>query len=145
VSLPSPLAQGKQSGFDADLAFGKAGEEWLVWLGTPAAKVEVKRERDQWLTTGNVCFEYECRGKPSGIAVTQADWWVHLLTVGDDVRGCFVMPVPRLKAFLRWAYSMEGVSQYNFKRVVGGDDNASKMLLVPIHHLHSVAFTENPF
>ena len=26
--------------------------------------------------TGNIAIEFECRGKPSGIAVTKADYWI---------------------------------------------------------------------
>ena len=63
--------------FDLDLQYGQDGERWLAWLGTDQAKVEVKTERDQWAHTGNAVFEFTSRGKPSGIAVTQADYWVH--------------------------------------------------------------------
>lgn len=38
--------------------------------------LEVK-EDFKCMVTGNVCVEYECRGKPSGIAVTQADYIVY--------------------------------------------------------------------
>lgn len=28
-------------------------------------------------TTGNIAIEYECRGRPTGIAATEADYWVY--------------------------------------------------------------------
>lgn len=131
-----PQSKGWNPNFDLDLSFGQAGERWLLWLGQPDAKVEVKTERDTWRTTGNVCFEYECRHKPSGVAVTQADWWVHLLADRERVVGGFVFPVSNLKVFLRAVWHKPHI--YGARVVAGGDDNASVMLLVPIINLHNI-------
>lgn len=35
----------------------------------------ITKEKD----SGNVFVEYECRGKPSGIATSTADWWIFYL------------------------------------------------------------------
>ena len=48
---------------------------------TDKFKVEVKTERDWWYR--NIAIEVESYGKPSGIAVTEADYWVHILANGD--------------------------------------------------------------
>lgn len=45
-------------------------------MGDDVVTLEVK-EDFKCMVTGNVCVEFECRGKPSGIAVTQADYLVY--------------------------------------------------------------------
>jgi hypothetical protein len=122
--------------FDKDLKFGEAGENWLVWLGSDNAKVEVKTERDIWAKTGNIVFEYSCRGKPSGIAKTEADWWVHLLSKDGKVVHGFMWSVPVLKHFLRDIH--RDPSMFNCKVLNGGDDHASTMIVVPIKQLYLV-------
>jgi len=123
--------------FDIDLQYGQAGERWLTWLGTDQAKVEVKTERDTWATTGNACFEYKCRGKKSGIAITGSDYWVHLFKLGDATHMGFIWSVADLKDFLRLCVSSKG---YAGSRVVlGGDDDQSTVILVPITELWRVS------
>ena len=107
--------------FDVDLQYGQQGERWLQWLGTDQAKVEVKTERDQWATTGNLVFEYECRGKPSGIAVTQADYWCHILRLGNVAQATYLWPTSELKAFLRTCLTTKGYA--GSRAVLGGDDD----------------------
>ena len=122
--------------FDKDLKFGEAGENWIVWLGSQdQAKVEVKTERDIWAKTGNIVFEYSCRGKPSGIAKTEADWWIQLLSKEDKIVHGFIWNVGDLRTFLRDVYKKP--SNYGAKVVNGGDDNASSMIVVPIKQLYS--------
>lgn len=129
--------------FDLDLKFGQAGEQWLKMLGTPGGmKIEVKTERDQWFTTGNIVFEYWCRGKPSGISTTESDFWVQLLSKDGSVVGMYGWPTVQLKAFLRKA--IKTPSDYKARVVNGGDDKASKMLVIPISELHHIAKTELP-
>jgi hypothetical protein len=35
-------------------------------------KIELKSESWQWERTGNICIEYRCDGRPSGISTTEA-------------------------------------------------------------------------
>lgn len=126
----------KNSKFDKDLKFGEAGENWLVWLGSKDAKVEVKTERDTWEKTGNVAFEFKYWGNPSGIAITQADWWVHILSKDNEFIQAFIFPVPKLKDFLRAAYHEP--HKFNCRISDGGDDRASRIILVPISQLHEI-------
>lgn len=137
-----PQSKGWNPRFDLDLKFGQQGERWLLWLAQPNAKVEVKTERDTWRDTGNLCFEYECRGKPSGVATTESDYWVHLLTVDGICYGGHIWATPYLKAFLRrvWQKPMF----FGARVVAGGDDNASLMLLVPMNQLHYIATQHTP-
>lgn len=129
--------------FDLDLQYGEEGEKWLRWLGTDQAKVEVKTERDQWATTGNAVFEFRSRGKPSGIATTQSDYWVHNFHLKGRSVMSFVFQTSDLKAFLRTCYSSKG---YAGSRItVGGDDNTSDVVLVPIRSLHLIGCSGLPF
>ena len=123
--------------FDLDLQFGQQGENWLRWLGTDQAKVEVKTERDTWASTGNAVFEYAYRGQPSGVAKTEADWWVHVLSLAGEVRACYVFNVIYLKENLRMVY--RNPAQYGCVLTKGGDGNMSDVILVPIRNLHYLA------
>ena len=114
------------SKFDLDLRFGQEGEKWLTLLADEKT-IEVKRERDVWAITGNVFFEFKSRGKPSGIAVTQSDYWVHLLSLDGKIRGGFIVETKTLKDNLR-----KMISSGTVKVVSGGDDRTSEGALVPL-------------
>lgn len=132
-----------RSKFDLDLQFGEEGERWLMWLGTDQAKIEVKTERDTWATTGNVVFEYECRGKPSGIAITEADYWAHILRLGNVAHAVHLWPTGDLKTFLRKCITTQGYA--GSRLTTGGDENASKVILVPIQSLWLITSATLPF
>lgn len=84
-------------GWDMSLEFGKAGERWLTYLGCHECKVEVKRD-DRWTESGNLFFEYECNGVPSGIASTDSKWFVVTLNGrGDTIVGAFVFNTEKLR------------------------------------------------
>ena len=55
--------------FDIDLEYGKVREQMVADM-LQDKKIEVKSERGMWMRTGNIAIEYECYGKPSGIAAT---------------------------------------------------------------------------
>ena len=122
--------------FDVDLQYGQEGERWLIWLGTDQAKVEVKTERDKWLETGNAVFEYSSRGKPSGFAVTEADYWLHIFKEKDRTAMAFIFNTIELKTFLRLVY--KNPNKYNARLCKGGDDNTSDVILLPIAQLHRI-------
>ena len=113
--------------FDIDLQYGQVREEELSDI-LQNEKIEVKTERDKWKETGNICIEFRCRGKPSGIAVTEAKWWVHVLANGDDTSCMLMFPTEKLKEIARKYYA-------NGKIVNGGDDNLSKMVLLPLKEI----------
>ena len=122
--------------FDVDLQYGQEGERWLIWLGTDQAKVEVKTERDKWLETGNAVFEYSSRGKPSGFAVTEADYWLHIFKEKERTAMAFIFNTIELKTFLRLVY--KNPNKYNARLCKGGDDNTSDVILLPIAQLHRI-------
>jgi len=65
--------------FDLQLSQALIHERRLgeIFSSQTIEKIELKSETFQWEQTGNICIEYRCDGKPSGIAVTEADFWVH--------------------------------------------------------------------
>ena len=115
------------SKFDLDLEFGQVYEKGLQKLITQKGKIEVKTEMDKWLETGNIAIEIRCRGKKSGISITESDWWFHILSDKGKVKGMLCLPVSELKNICK-ALLMKGKA----KKVMGGDDNESEMLLLPI-------------
>ena len=109
--------------FDIDLSFGKHWEQYIDEMFSGAKTCEVKTERDKWAQTGNICIESESYGKPSGIAATEADLWVHNLTVDNELVCSLVFPVEKLKEIL---------PKLPQRSVMGGDNNASKLQLVSL-------------
>ena len=104
------------SKFDIDLQYGKVREGEIANM-LQNEKIEVKTERDIWKRTGNIAVEFECRGKPSGIAITEAKWWAHVLADGDETYCTLLFPTDKLKELSRKHYN---------KAINGGDDNLSK-------------------
>ena len=81
-----PVTEEIQQKFDLDLEFGRLGEDFVKAFQSENTKVEVKTERDIWKTTGNIAVEIRCNGKLSGLSVTEADTWIHLLSY-DNKKG----------------------------------------------------------
>ena len=112
--------------FDLDLAYGEVAENLTESLITGRLKVEVKRDR-MAEKTGNVAIEYECRGAPSGIKATSAEWWAidlpHLETV-------IMIKTARLVSVIREKLKSKEATMKD-----GGDDNASKMVIIKIKDL----------
>ena len=96
--------------------------------------VEVKSERHIWELTGNHFVEYESYGKPSGIAATESHWWALMLIDEDEVPRCtYVVRVEQLKELARKYINTD-------RDVVGGDDNKSRGVLVPIKEIALLPF-----
>jgi hypothetical protein len=75
--------------------------------------------------TKQLGFEFKCYGKPSGIKATKAMEWVHIYYLYDKPVYSRVK-VQDLKNFLR-------VNRDYLAVVSGGDNNASKMVLVSVY------------
>ena len=125
-----PLTEGYCKGFDLDLKFGKMGEEFVQEVFEGNSKIEVNTERDIWKTTGNIAIEIRCSGKPSGLSTTESSTWIHLLAHKGQIEGGFLFKVGELKDKIK-NLQKEG----NLKMVMGGDNNASQMVLLPIKEL----------
>lgn len=120
----------KDNKFDIDLSFGNVGEDYIEKILRGNKKVEVKTEREKWKTTGNMVIEYWCRGKKSGISVTEASTWIHCFYYKDIIEFSLIFNVKELKVKIKDLYE-KGIA----KKSKGGDDNLSDILLVPIKEM----------
>jgi len=83
----------------------------------------------EWQQSGNICVEYWNRGSPSGIAATEADYWVHSLHAENgQVLVRLMFPVEVLRSLARQAYA-------GGRHRVGGDGGLSKMVLIPVRDI----------
>ena len=110
------------SDFRYDLKVGQLEEKWLADL-LQSKTLEVKRDFKA-SQTGRVFVEFFCRGKPSGIATTEADHWAFILNDGIVI----ILPTERLKELVEEA-------QEKGKTVSGGDSNVSQGALIKLERL----------
>lgn len=91
--------------FDLQLSQALVAERRLadIFAEGRIEKIELKTETWQWEQTGNICIEFRCDGRPSGISTTEADYWVHELRRDDETLVYLMFPVPRLKELARQA------------------------------------------
>ena len=115
--------------FDIDLDFGTQYEKSLANI-LKLGKIEVKTERDTWNETRNIAIELSCNNSLSGLNTTEADYWAHILTLNDDVKGIILLPVEKLKEIVKLS-----VHDGNGRVVMGGDNNASEIALIPLKDL----------
>jgi len=122
------------SDFKFDLQLGQLGESFIARL-LQDKTIEVKFDFGTH-RTGNFYIEYESRGKSSGIATTQATYWILIAASEhgcrlknnmselqkEDILFAVMMETDRLKHLCR--------TQYYRKDVPGGDDNTSKGILI---------------
>ena len=92
-----PITEEVQQKFDHDLAFGRLGEDFVKNFQSENNKIEVKTERDIWKTTGNIAIEIRCRGRKSGISITEAETWIHLLSYNNKIESGFILRTKFLK------------------------------------------------
>lgn len=113
-----------RAGFDIDLRHGQSREDAFARV-LGEARVEIKSDAIA-RRTGNLFVEYRQKGRPSGIAVTEADYWA--FEYDDD---CWlVVPTDRLLEVARDIYA----NRPDLRRS-GGDFNRYDGVLVPIHRL----------
>jgi len=91
--------------------------------------VELKTETYQWEKHGNLCVEYRRSGKPSGISVTQADFWVHELRRDDQTLVYLMFPIARLKELAREAIRKKRV------KLGCGDDGLSDVCFIRLRDI----------
>lgn len=120
------ISSGKK--FDLQLSQALIDEQRLadIFSHSRIERVELKSESFQWERTGNICIEFESRGQPSGIAVTEADYWVHELKRDGETLVYLMFPIERLKQLCRKA-----------GRVVhgAGDDGAQSVVILPLSEI----------
>jgi hypothetical protein len=123
----------KYSDFKADLAFGLNKEKLVKKIITGQIPFEVKSENTRWQSSKNIAIEIECNGKPSGISVTKAKYWIHNLIADGALTGSFILPVSLLKEYLE---RLKTDKQY--RTVYGGDGNRSLLVLIPIKNIFQI-------
>ena len=143
-----------------DLSDGKVGEKWVDRL-LDDNTIEVKREMynpdgkepwKQWYKTGNVAIEIQRKEGldivSTGLSITEATTWVHLLSFKDEIRTGFIFEVSELRKLVKRLYyehprnkdtkSCDKCSS-GCKGVWsswGGDRGATRNIIVPIHLLY---------
>lgn len=110
---------GAESRFDIDLNYGFELEDKFRGILTGDVKVEVKRNRYA-TRTGNIAVELYCRGKPSGFLVSEAKYWYFHV---DEVDSGLLISKEHLNDLM---------IKYRDRVTIGGDDNRSLMILIPI-------------
>jgi len=126
-NLLGQLRYGKHSAesFDIDLLRGLNGE--VEALSVLTGKLEVKTDFKAY-KTGNLAIEIECRGKPSGLQTTTADWWLFNIRIPRAEPLMLIISRERLKRLATQHIHMNHVK-------MGGDDNASKLVIIPIQEV----------
>lgn len=109
------------SDFRYDLKVGQVAEKALAEI-FEGAKVEVKRDL-RARSTGNLFVEYESRGKPSGIAISEADYWCFVVE-----ETYIILPTALLKAVVEPLKGTDAERQ-------GGDNNTSIGVLLCLSDL----------
>jgi hypothetical protein len=110
------------SDFRYDLKVGQLEEKWLAEL-LQSKTLEVKRDFKA-SQTGRVFVEFFCRGKPSGVATTEADHWAFILNGGIVI----ILSTERLKALVAEAQFVGNTTR-------GGDSNSSHGALIELERL----------
>lgn len=116
----------KNSAFDLDFSFGRAGESLVEELLNGGKTVEVKRDR-RWHETNNVYIELMCwyqssqSWEPSGLSVTEASHWAFVLE-----ESVFIIPTNILRL---------AVNKYGREITCEIPPNKSKGRLITIENL----------
>jgi len=115
--------------FKYDLQIGQIAEKKLADI-FQNKKIEVKYDKIA-SRTGNIAIEYESRGKPSGITITEAEYYCYVIadTKCDDIY--LLIAVDKLKKVCR-KYFIEN----RIKNI--GDNNTSKAIIIPLQELFSI-------
>lgn len=112
----------KDNTWDFKINFDKSGGQTFelktdVYCIPPS---EVNGKKIKGRDSGNIFIEFSCRGKDSGVRVTQADWFVYYFKYLNEL---WMIKVPELK---------ELIHDNNFRVGVGGDPGSdSSGYLIP--------------
>jgi hypothetical protein len=91
--------------------------------------IELKTETHQWEETGNIFIEYSHNGEPSGLAVTEAEYWMHELRRKGHTLVYLMFPIERLRRLAKVAY------RQGLYRELCGDGDRTKGVLIPLKWL----------
>ena len=102
-------------------------KEYDIIIPENNKSVEVKADIDKWVETGNIAIEIRNRGELSGLSVTKADYWCHVLVLGNEIKNTLVFEVQEMKQMIK-----DFLNKGKAKMVMGGDDNLAQLILLPI-------------
>ncbi|MEM4260781.1 MAG: hypothetical protein QXG00_06085 [Candidatus Woesearchaeota archaeon] len=88
-------------------------------------RIEVKQEKKSKYT-GNIAIEYESWGKPSGVATTKANLWVHFFLDPHDVWNFVIFDVRKFRT------EIETIADF---KTAGGDNNRSLMYILNVEKI----------
>ncbi|HEX3522503.1 MAG TPA: hypothetical protein VHT52_10500 [Stellaceae bacterium] len=112
--------------FDIQLSKGLLHERKLERL-LSGGRIEVKAEAVQWRRTGNICIEFRCRGKASGIDAFEGDAWAHVICADDEEPlVTLLFPIKRLRDLVQYCRDK------GYYRLNRGDDSASDFAIIPL-------------
>ncbi len=116
--------------FEIDLPRGQEAEQTIAFLLHMNNGDFIEVKRDSYVSeSNNVAIEYQCKNKPSGIASTEAAWWVIMLN-GERYNGEVIVLIKteRLKSIARKYLGTK-------RDISGGDKKYARMILVPVKEL----------
>ena len=126
-SLLAQLRYGKHKAenFDIDLLRGLNGEVEALKILT--GKLEVKTDFKAH-KTGNIAIEIECNGKPSGLATTEAEWWLFNIRIPKGEPMMLIINRHRLKQLATMHIHRGHVT-------MGGDKMLSKLVIIAVSEI----------
>jgi len=87
--------------------------------------ISIEMKSDYMGYTGNFALEFESRGKPSGISVTQASYWLNWFKYKDKPNVAWMFPVSALRKM---------ISDELYHRTVSGGDVGSNTKMYLFKH-----------
>jgi len=101
------------------IGFNNTNEyDFILRVGTNDYTFEVK-EDFTCEKTGNVGLEFECRGKPSGIQVSKADYYVYKIHTKSEGIKIYIHKTNTIKKMIK--------DNLYFRIVNGGDEGSNSM------------------
>ena len=87
-------------------------------------KYEIKSDRMAF-KTNNMCIEYICNKKLSGISTTEADYYIYFVITNDDY-DIYKIPVEKIKSLIN-------DKSKKIKSVKGGDNYKCQLYLISLN------------
>lgn len=94
--------------------------DFIIKKDNEIKKIEVKSDKLAY-KTGNICIEYECYNKKSGINSTNSDYYCYYIIKDNNMYDLYIIPVEIIKKEIK--------NQNYFKDMTGGNFNKSKFYL----------------
>lgn len=92
-----------------DAVISKGKNSYYDIITKDGIKYEIKSDRMAH-KTGNLCIEFECSNKPSGISITQSDYYGYFI-VNDNGYVLYTIPTEKIK---------EEIQKKTYKRTLKG-------------------------